>query len=275
LLGGAADASTHLEDSYTVPRPRTATHMPHKMPGSRFLAEGAVIVASILLAFVIDAGWQGSQDREETREMLAAVRTELVTSIESLEHAAARYSEYVDAASQLLTLTGPDADIERIEAAARPIGILMVPAGIRLPDAAMATLISSGRLARLDDAQLRQALSGWRETISGMAGTAQITREAWTGRAWPVILEHVPQLDLEHASGFAAFSELRERFTKLVPESSRFASDYAGLLGDMRFESAVVQVMTLALISENRIHTSAIPDAEVLLSQIERALAGN
>jgi len=249
--------------------------MPHKMPGSRFLAEGAVIVASILLAFVIDAGWQGSQDREETREMLAAVRTELVTSIESLEHAAARYSEYVDAASQLLTLTGPDADIERIEAAARPIGILMVPAGIRLQDAAMATLISSGRLARLDDAQLRQALSGWRETISGMAGTAQITREAWTGRAWPVILEHVPQLDLEHASGFAAFSELRERFTKLVPESSRFASDYAGLLGDMRFESAVVQVMTLALISENRIHTSAIPDAEVLLSQIERALVGN
>jgi len=232
-------------------------------------------VVSILLAFVIDAGWQRAQAHEETREMLVAVRTELVTNMEELESAAARYSRLAEAASRLLTLTGPGADIETITAAARPIGTLMVPARARIEDAATATLISSGQLARLDDAELRQALSGWLEALSGLAGIEQSAREAWTGRAWPVILEHVPQLDLEHASGFESNGDLRARFLEMVPATSQFDSDYAGLLGNMKFESAVVQVLTLTMISREIIEASTIPAGEALLALIERSLAAS
>lgn len=53
------------------------------MPWIRAIGEGAVIVVSILLAFVIDAAWQDSQEHVATREMLVAVQGELASNLES------------------------------------------------------------------------------------------------------------------------------------------------------------------------------------------------
>lgn len=49
---------------------------PTRMSLRRALLEGAVIVLSILLAFGIDAWWDGTQDRKAERIALAALRTE-------------------------------------------------------------------------------------------------------------------------------------------------------------------------------------------------------
>lgn len=48
--------------------PRTSRISPQ-----RVLAEGAVIVIYILLAFGIDAGWEGSRDRQDERALPAPV----------------------------------------------------------------------------------------------------------------------------------------------------------------------------------------------------------
>ena len=44
-----------------------------QIPWARVLVEGVVIVASILLAFGIDAWWEQRQDREEERRILQAL----------------------------------------------------------------------------------------------------------------------------------------------------------------------------------------------------------
>lgn len=50
---------------------------PRSISWARVLSEGAVIVVSILLAFWIDAWWDGRQSREDERAVLDALRTEL------------------------------------------------------------------------------------------------------------------------------------------------------------------------------------------------------
>ena len=44
--------------------------MKPQIPWLRIFVEGVVIVGSILLAFGIDAAWEGRQEREEERESL-------------------------------------------------------------------------------------------------------------------------------------------------------------------------------------------------------------
>ncbi|MDH3424629.1 MAG: hypothetical protein OEN00_16655 [Gemmatimonadota bacterium] len=47
--------------------------MTQRISRSRVLAEGAVIVLSILLAFGIDAWWEGRQERAEELAALSAL----------------------------------------------------------------------------------------------------------------------------------------------------------------------------------------------------------
>lgn len=48
-----------------------------EIPWARLLSEGAIIVASILLAFSIDAWWDDRQDREDEQAMLELLHAEL------------------------------------------------------------------------------------------------------------------------------------------------------------------------------------------------------
>ena len=52
--------------------------MPDRVPWKRLVAEGAAIIVSILLAFLIDASWDEARERAEEREILAGLRAELV-----------------------------------------------------------------------------------------------------------------------------------------------------------------------------------------------------
>ena len=55
----------------------------------RLAAEGLVIVASILLAFAIDAAWDGYQERRFRDELVAGLRAEFTSNRERLDSAIA------------------------------------------------------------------------------------------------------------------------------------------------------------------------------------------
>ena len=52
--------------------------MSEQIPWRRVFVEGVVIVGSILLAFGIQAWWDGLQEREEEREVLIGLEAEFV-----------------------------------------------------------------------------------------------------------------------------------------------------------------------------------------------------
>ena len=57
--------------------------MKTSIPWTRVFLEGAVIVASILLAFGIEAWWDGRQERAEERDALEALAADFVVATEA------------------------------------------------------------------------------------------------------------------------------------------------------------------------------------------------
>jgi len=59
-----------------------------EIPWPHILAEGVVIIASILLALATDAWWDGVQERAEEREILSSLRAEFEANQEVLARTA-------------------------------------------------------------------------------------------------------------------------------------------------------------------------------------------
>ena len=77
--------------------------MKRKIPWPRILVEGVVIVGSILLAFGIDAWWEGVQDRQEEQSMLVELRSEFEVNREALVSTAQDYRETLSAMQTLVS----------------------------------------------------------------------------------------------------------------------------------------------------------------------------
>jgi hypothetical protein len=61
------------------------------IPWPRVLVEGAVIVASILLAFGIEAWWNGAQERLEERQILSSLAEDFRTNKAEAESVTSTY----------------------------------------------------------------------------------------------------------------------------------------------------------------------------------------
>ncbi len=73
-----------------------------RLPLTRIFAEGIAIVVSILLAFAIDAWWDGSREREREATVLEGLQTEFEANRERLEYNLGRHERVEDAAAILL-----------------------------------------------------------------------------------------------------------------------------------------------------------------------------
>lgn len=128
---------------------------------TRTLIEGVVIVASILLAFGVDAWWDERQERVEETEILAGLHRE--------------FEEYwtvllarIDQHAQMLSAMA--AVLESIEGGAwisgewdldAAVGRALSPPTTALGNGVRDALVQAGRLDVLSDATLRERLAGW------------------------------------------------------------------------------------------------------------------
>ena len=124
----------------------------------RFLfAESVVIVVSILIAFVIQAWWEESQEDEEATRILEAVLLEHQSNLQAI----ATYDElmkpiiqaYLDLSS--LANSDQDFDPERIDGL---ISKTIVTRSPLMSWGALESLVAGGRLSIIDDPSLRQDL---------------------------------------------------------------------------------------------------------------------
>jgi hypothetical protein len=127
---------------------------------STLLAEGAVVLISILIAFGLDASWDGRVIREQVREELVSVEAELLANRQSLAF-------HVDVAGRIVAAS--DEVVRRLDAAG-------VGEAVLVPDTLVAwilfspsldpslgaveALIASGQLSAVEDPMLRSTLAG-------------------------------------------------------------------------------------------------------------------
>jgi len=80
---------------------------------SRFLAEGLLIVASILLAFSIDAWWDGRQEDDQRRALLSGLATEFESVQDDLAEAVSRAEALERSTRTLLEAAGNQIELHQ------------------------------------------------------------------------------------------------------------------------------------------------------------------
>jgi hypothetical protein len=131
-----------------------------KIPWNRLVAEGFVVVASILLAFAIDAWWDGYlEDRREDRQ-LAAMREEFLASSVAIVEVLESIQQHANGVDELISML-KSAEGKSVQVPGHLLGYAI---GWRTSDVSTSTLdtlIASGDLNQLQNEDLRRDLAGF------------------------------------------------------------------------------------------------------------------
>jgi hypothetical protein len=160
--------------------------MPRQVPWIRVVAEGTAIVVSILLAFGVQAWWEGRQERADELASLRLIDRDITAAIAQLRE----YNTLVEgslaaAVSAYRALSGPPDQLER-ESVSQNIVRAAMRRTVALPSAAYTDLVSTGNLRLLSDPRLRDEIVRFyasaerAQTIIERNNTALIDGMFWT-----------------------------------------------------------------------------------------------
>ena len=121
-------------------------------PLKRLISEGVVIVASILLAFSIDAWWDEHKKDQDVRQILHLVELETVSNLKNLESSIVRHEEILAA---IQTALGDRNATDSFQRAVISVEVFEPKSD------ALKTLVTTGMLGAVADVDLRMALSAF------------------------------------------------------------------------------------------------------------------
>jgi len=224
-----------------------------------------LIVVSILLAFGIQAWWEGHRERREVQEALVGLRADFERNLSSLAEAREANEAIQIAAQSLLALTGPPGATEP-DHAEIPELVQGILDRHRLShyDAHLQSLLNTGRWDLLRSEALKQELTDWSTLVRNVSRREEEAVEGINNRLIVRIWQLTPMRTLDMP--IAEFQE--------AVGPSRFPVDYDRLLGDMYFEAAVDERWQDAfnlLAAIDRLEASALE----ILDLIDRELAGD
>ena len=226
--------------------------------------EGVAIIASILLAFWIDAWWDERQNRSEEQQILQGLHEEFTNFHEILVddlgdhlqsiHSLERFLIVID--SDPLDVPGPAVDAVLLE--------MLNPGTTDLGNGALSALLSSGRIELLTNRNLRASLAAWE-------GVMDEVRDDQSDNSRMVFERSVPYFMHNGIPVTAAMSNWYETW----PISARSVSDdsdaLARLLKDPEFRVLVeLRYGYKRHLTEE--FEAAIVAAEEILSEIEFSL---
>jgi hypothetical protein len=132
----------------------------------RILVESAAVILSILLAFSIDAWWDGHRERLHERELLAGLLTDFEASRPDLVHRLSLARRMADGTTRFLELTDGQTGTARIEV---PDSLVLALLGGPTYEPATNTLdaaVASGEIELVRNDELREELARWRRILS-------------------------------------------------------------------------------------------------------------
>lgn len=137
--------------------------------------QGTAILASILLAFGIEAWWAGSQESNEANDLLRALQAELRSNVEAFDREREFRAAKTKSARAILDLAlqdSPDISVEDFDAL---LGNLTWTGTTALRRGAFDSIIQGGRLQWIEPVELRTAVAGW--------GAAHELTRSWESQA--------------------------------------------------------------------------------------------
>jgi len=226
------------------------------IPWVRITAEGAAIVVSILLAFAIDAAWQHRGEVAEEREILVGLEAEFVDLGERLEVWAGMNRE----GSRLIEeyLSGGAAQMSREEL--ESVFVHAMLANVLDQGGALDALLTSGRLERISDRNIRVRLAKWPDWLEDIHTNDLSIRDFAFREVAPFLADHGIPRALCPEGKFLC-----------VPDET-IPSDYIALADDPKLRALLIFRRNMMRMSEGD-HENALAEAGKLLEMIRVRLA--
>ena len=148
-----------------------------RIPWVRLMADAAAIVASILIAFALDAAWARHQDRLQEREILKGLADEFQANAEAVRLSIQAGRNQAETLDRLLRLTPAEIraldDQETVQLAE-----IFTHRPFDPEQAELDAVIASGSFDILQDPELKRALSGWRRLLAKLEKQEEIQLDA-------------------------------------------------------------------------------------------------
>ena len=136
-----------------------------KIPWLRIGTESVAIVASILLAFAIDAWWVGQQEREEVQVLLTALKEEAQSNLLEIDKELTYRHAAIESATKLLSASAENVRLEPVELN-QLLGGLMWWGNAVFADGALDGLIQGGVLSLIESRSLRSMVASLPEEFA-------------------------------------------------------------------------------------------------------------
>jgi hypothetical protein len=171
---------------------------------NRLLVEGAVIVASILLAFAIDRGYESYQERREEAAILEGLRSDFLANQEALESHLEWYDRWSDGISDVQEyISGGSAEPKAGELE-QALTVLFANPTFDPSTATLDVIESSGRGSLLSDPELRVLIAEWRVHTTDALDQQQGLQRNRESMLWPTLV----QLDVRAPDGSRALLDI-------------------------------------------------------------------
>ena len=143
------------------------------------LAEGLLIVISILIAFAIDAWWAERQDRTEERRILESLKAEFQANAETIpefidEHQ--RSARYTTALARTMNKAGPGGSFGINTA---DLAQVIQHRSTDPQRGALDAILQSGELRYISNPKIRQRLAGWPRLVVDATENETLLRTQW------------------------------------------------------------------------------------------------
>lgn len=218
------------------------------LPKSPILVEAAVIVASILLAFAIDAWWDTRAETQRTNAQLATIQAELYSIDELLSNISSKLEDLRLAVIAVLEHVGPETKLIPIEQLYELIDLSFRMQTIELEAGSIIALLASGELSSIENTELKTNLASWQARVTRLRNKSSQLEE---NREYIIDYLHnkLPTLEITQKTG---------QMTRYP--SSDFHADPAIFQRDMKLEGLFANRGML------------IEDTEVYLVEVHEAV---
>jgi len=164
----------------------------------RFAVEATVIVASILLAFAIDAWWESRSEGQKELALLVALSDEFAAAAQVLESARIAHLVTADAGEKLISFgdSGIPPDVDRSEIDLL-VGAHFQRALYKPPLGTVEGIIGSGRIDLISNQELIAELMAWPAKVARLQQSEIEAREHFYYRIYPFLAARLNLKDLD------------------------------------------------------------------------------
>jgi hypothetical protein len=134
-------------------------------PFGPLLREAVVIVASILVAFAIDAWWDTRQERDQTEAYMDALAEDFQAARAELDRAVGLHEWILDAADAIMAWEAAGADPAGCEDLRYSLALLLAFPTFDPPGGTVETILGSGRADLIEDPALLRELTRWTSLV--------------------------------------------------------------------------------------------------------------